>query len=322
MATIRFGTSGNDTMFGNDLDDYFFAGSGDDTMFGGRGNDIFYASAGSDFMFGESGTDTVNYSQISSAASFNSIAMGVYVSLQDGEGFEFGGIGTDHYSSIENVTGSNFLDAIQGDGNANVIRGLGGDDIIEGMGGADTLEGGEGIDYLTYRDSTARVSVDLLNNTASGGHATGDVISGFESLEGSRFGDSLSGTNGVNEIDGGDGADTINARGGNDTIEGGEGNDTMTGGSGADTFVFWIEQQHTGTDHITDFDVDRDTLLIDHQDGNESTIRMAVGNYNPYSMTFDVILSMSDNGGDAGTIILDDISVADIGEVMGRIELV
>jgi Ca2+-binding RTX toxin-like protein len=308
---IRNGTSGNDILFGT---------SDDDTMFGGNGDDTFMASAGSDLYIGGAGNDTVDYSRISSSASFGSVNFGIQVSLQDGEGREFGaGIGLDHYSSIENVTGSNFLDIIEGDGNANIIRGLDGDDFIEGMGGADVLEGGNGIDTLMYGQSNARVVVDLQNNTASGGHATGDVISGFENIDGSNFNDILSGTNGRNDIYGSDGNDTINARGGNDTIEGGRGNDVMTGGSGSDTFFFNIHQELTGVDHITDFDVTRDSIDIRYQGGHEPTITMTAGNYNLADMSVDLVLHVRDDAGEAGTIVLDHIAIADINDVMGQI---
>ncbi len=259
---IRNGTAGNDTLTGTNDADFFFAGAGDDTMFGGYGNDTFYASAGQDFMFGESGSDTVDYSAVTEQPSFLGFN-GVYVVLQEGWGAELGTSARDYYSSIENVTGSNFNDAIQGDGNANIIRGLNGNDFIEGAGGADTLEGGNGIDGLIYATSNARVVVDLLNNTASGGHAAGDVISGFENLAGSSYSDILSGTNGANIIEGGEGNDAINARNGNDTIDGGRGNDVLTGGSGFDTFVFSTFDDNTGTDRIMDFDVDRDTIRFD-----------------------------------------------------------
>ncbi len=319
MAINRFGTSGDDTMHGSSADDVFFSGAGDDTMFGGQGNDTFMASAGSDFMFGEGGNDTVDYSQITSQASFNGHALGVLVSLRDGAGFEIGGVGSDHYSSIENVTGSSFTDFIEGDGNANVIRGLDGDDFIEGGGGADTLEGGNGNDTLMYTQSGSRVVVDLLANTASGGDATGDVFSSFENLVGSGFNDRLSGTNGRNDISGGDGNDTINARGGDDTIEGGRGNDVMTGGTGRDTFVFNIQQEQTGVDHITDFDVNRDSINIEFQHGYTPTITMETGNFNFATMTLDVVLHMNDSTGEAGTIILDDISLGDLSHVMGQV---
>jgi Ca2+-binding RTX toxin-like protein len=92
-------------------------------------------------------------------------------------------------------------------------------DIINGGAGADTLDGGTGIDTLSYASSTAAVTVNLAANTASGGHATGDVIvaGSFENLTGSSFNDSLTGNSGNNILDGGVGADTMNGGDGNDT---------------------------------------------------------------------------------------------------------
>ena len=316
MAT-RKGTAGDDTLYGTSSDDFFHAAAGDDTMFGGLGNDTFYSGAGQDFMFGEGGSDTVDYSAIAEQPSFFGFT-GVYVVLQEGWGVETGSAARDFYSSIENVTGSNFNDAIQGDGNPNVIRGLDGDDWIEGLGGADTLQGGNGTDGLVYSHSNARVVVDLLNNTASGGHAAGDVISGFENLAGSAFNDILSGTNGANLIEGGTGNDTINARGGNDTITGGDGDDVMTGGSGFDTFVF-REDTDTATDRILDFDVTRDMIEFDI-DGDGGVGYSYIYTYNPmnYSYTVDVIIDLAN----AGTVILEDLSLSAAGSVTDRVEFV
>lgn len=310
---IRNGTSGNDTLTGTGLDDFFHAGDGDDTMFGDNGNDTFYASAGTDIMIGGSGTDTADYSAITEQASWWGIT-GVYVDLEGGLGGQVGGPGTDYYSSIENVTGSNYIDFIRGDGNNNHLRGLGGDDFIEGGDGADTMEGGTGSDWLAYRDSDARVVVDLLTSTASGGHAAGDVISSFENVIGSGFNDLLSGTNGANGLQGQGGNDILNGRGGNDTIEGGRGNDVMTGGTGFDTFRFWANE-NTGTDRIRDFDVNRDTIEFDSDGGS---VNLSIGNYNPYSFTADVVVSLEGTG----TVILEDIYLGDISSVMGRIEIV
>ena len=142
---FKYGTDLNDTLVGTSGDDVFYSYGGDDTMFGGNGNDTFKAGPGSDFMFGEGGSDTVDYSSIVVQPSTN-VFTGVYVSLADGLGGEIGSSELDHYSSIENVTGSSYNDAIAGDGNANVIRGLAGNDFIQGGGGGDTLEGGSGID--------------------------------------------------------------------------------------------------------------------------------------------------------------------------------
>jgi Ca2+-binding RTX toxin-like protein len=317
---FRFGTANNDVLYGTSEDDFFFAGGGDDTLFGFDGNDTFHASAGEDTMLGGAGSDTVDYSAIAEQAP-NLGLTGVVVSLREGFGAEVGQTSRDLYSSIENVTGSNWRDFIEGDGNNNVLRGLDGDDFIEGLGGADTLEGGAGIDSLGYRDSNARVVVDLLNNTASGGHATGDQISGFENLFGSNYNDTLSGSNGANVIDGNDGNDTINARGGNDTIEGGRGNDILTGGTGYDTFLY-SASEFTGTDRITDYDVDRDTIRFDIGEFDTASVSISMGNYNPYTFTADVIVRLRDSSGDVGTVVLEDIAIGDFNAVAGTIEIV
>jgi Ca2+-binding RTX toxin-like protein len=62
------------------------------------------------------------------------------------------------------------------------------------------------------------VTVNLGTATATGGHAIGDTISGFENVTGSRFNDTLTGNGGGNEIKGGAGADSLDGRGGIDTL--------------------------------------------------------------------------------------------------------
>ena len=274
---IRFGTAGNDTMIGTSGDDFFFAGDGDDTVRGGFGNDTFFSSGGTDYFFGEHGTDTVDYSNVVRTAAGDN--HGVAVLLEDG--ITYDGDSTDYLSSIENVTGSSYNDLLGGDNNANVIRGLGGNDIIAGGGGADTLEGGDGIDFVSYVGSDVGVRVDLLNNTASGGDATGDQISGFESAIGSQHSDYLYGTNGANELNGQDGNDRLYGRAGNDTLigwdgndrldgganndilDGGYDNDILTGGSGRDTFMFNTNPFGSdGHDTITDFEVGLDRIQM------------------------------------------------------------
>ena len=80
------------------------------------------------------------------------------------------------------------------------------------------LAGGDGTDTLSYASDTAGVTVNLGTNTASGGHAAGDSISGFENL-------------------GGAGNDTPTGDDGANVIDGGAGKDSLTGGAGADVFV-------------------------------------------------------------------------------------
>lgn len=81
------------------------------------------------------------------------------------------------------------------------------------------------------------VIVDLSTNTATGGSALGDVISGFENLVGSNAADNLTGTATGNLINGSNGSDEIFGLAGNDTLLGGSGNDDLFGGDGND--ILW-----------------------------------------------------------------------------------
>lgn len=72
----------------------------------------------------------------------------------------------------------------------------------------------------------AGVTVLLINGSASGA-AGNDSLSGFENVEGSRFGDVLYGDFGDNALSGNDCDDTLFAYSGNDTFSGGAGNDTF-----------------------------------------------------------------------------------------------
>jgi Ca2+-binding RTX toxin-like protein len=284
MAIVKGNPFANDRLHGTDRSD---------DMYGYAGNDVLMGSAGADHIDGGFGNDTVDYSAAPNAGNYVSDTViggietpfnGVLVSLIDGSGF-WGDSAGDTYTSIENVTGSAFNDFIVGDHNANVVLGGAGNDWIAGLGGADTLGGGSGLDILLYNTSDAAVKVDLLYNTAKGGHATGDIINGFEGVIGSNnFDDVLSGNNAANYLNGGDGNgndklyglggddellggngnDIIDGGANNDTITGGRGDDRLTGGSGFDTFKFnWLEG--AATDIIRDFEAG-DRVVLDIAD--------------------------------------------------------
>ena len=76
-------------------------------------------------------------------------------------------------------------------------------------GGADTLDGGAGRDVLDYSASPAGVRVNLATGEASGGHAQGDVIGGFEAVIGSAYDDHLVGDAQANRLVGGAGDDRL-----------------------------------------------------------------------------------------------------------------
>ncbi len=220
--TIRGGI-GNDHLLGGGGDDDLDGGAGDDHIDGGAGNDLLRGGPGADVLIGGDGIDTATYAG----------STGVIVDLSNQSAYNGDGAG-DTLVEIENIIGSSSGDLLNGDQGNNVLDGGDGDDTINGGAGADTLIGGNGADTLNYVGSGA-VTVNLALNTANGGEATGDIISGFENVTGSGSNDSITGDAGNNILDGIGGDDFLNGGIGNDTLKGGEGNDTLLGGAGNDS---------------------------------------------------------------------------------------
>ena len=85
-----------------------------------------------------------------------------------------------------------------------------------------------------------------------------------ETVNGTEGNDTIT-TYGLSEpINGLGGKDTINAAGGNDRIDGGKGKDILTGGPGLDSFVFDVKLKNSNADHLTDFTVGVDKIVLDH----------------------------------------------------------
>ena len=217
----RSDDDGNDTLSGGEGEDILFGEEGNDTLNGGDGDDLLSGGSGGDTLIGGAGSDTVSY-----AGSDKPVA----VLLSYGHLVQQGHAQGDTLSGIENLMGSEHNDLLLGDGNANrltggdgddALNGYGGDDELEGGGGADDMEGGSGgSDTVSYAASDAGVTVDLQTQSASGGHAQGDRISGFENVTGSDHADTLIGSDGANRL------------------KSGYGDDTLTGGAGEDVFIF------------------------------------------------------------------------------------
>jgi Ca2+-binding RTX toxin-like protein len=166
-----------------------------------NGNDLIFSTNDPiDNINGLGGIDTVSYALATSA---------VNVSLYIAGPQNTGGSGIDTLISIENLTGSNFNDTLQGDAFNNV------------------LDGGLGNDYVSYSSAHGSVTIDL------GGFATGaagfDTLISIENAIGSSFADTIIG-NGINNV--------IAAGGGNDYIVASLGSDVIDGGSGTDTVSY------------------------------------------------------------------------------------
>ena len=216
-ADLLWGDGNANRLEGGGGSDQIWGGAGDDVLEGGSGHDWLYGSAGADRMAGGDGTDVLSYQY--------SVA-GVTINLQDGTSTG-GDAQGDVITGIENLIGSDHGDILTGDNRPNTIHGLDGDDelrgngghdVLQGGAGADRLDGGAGVDLLSYWQSDAGVTVNLASNTASGGHAAGDTIAGFENIEGSGYEDVLTGDDGDNRLEGGAGADQLDGGAGVDWV--------------------------------------------------------------------------------------------------------
>lgn len=254
------GVDGPDTLYGEGGTDYIilayddlsggttfaagYGGEGDDFL-GGGGRIVLSGGAGSDTLAGtETSGDSVydGGDGVDWAVGFVPVVLGtpdayvIDLSNSNPEAIE--------YINVENIRGDELGDLLTGDFRANTILGEEGADTIQGGAGADTLEGGtdpapeefQKIDTVTYAGAASGVTV-RINGAGTRGDAAGDVLSGFESLVGSEFGDALSSDGGNRTISGLGGADTITGGAGADTLDGGAANDDLDGADGGDSLA-------------------------------------------------------------------------------------
>jgi serralysin len=133
-----YGLAGADTLTGNGGADYLDGGAGNDTLNGNDGDDTLIGGAGRDRLDGGAGTDT---------ASYETATAGVTANLASPSNNR-GDASRDTYVGIENLTGSGYADILNGNGSANTLIGNAGNDRLNGAAGNDTLTGGSGADTL------------------------------------------------------------------------------------------------------------------------------------------------------------------------------
>ena len=158
---------------------------------------------------GAGGDDTITGNGNTRIAFYNATA-GVTVNLTTGTSFgsapgDVAGVGTDTFTGVNRVRGSEFNDTILGDSSNNILEGRGGNDVLKGLSadsgisGNDTMTGGTGSDIFVV---------------TSGGGGGNDIITDFSRSEGdlidlralnvNGFGQNGSGLSGMITQDGAD----------------------------------------------------------------------------------------------------------------------
>jgi Ca2+-binding RTX toxin-like protein len=252
------------TIGGNDIIE---GGKDDDLMFGQFGNDTYVFAGGGlgrDYIV-EAGCNGPN--DLHDRLDFSQFVSSVKIDLGDScqqtinSGTQGGDINLKltlfRGDSIEDVTGSEFADCIEGNNRNNILIGRAGDDHIQGEGGDDVILGMDGNDELSGGYGEDLIDGGAGNDKIYGGQGDHDYAhkedndgnwwkptygadillggSGDDQIWGNQGNDLLDGEDGNDYLDGGSGDDIVIGGNGNDILIGGSGKDMLEGGAGNDT---------------------------------------------------------------------------------------
>jgi Ca2+-binding RTX toxin-like protein len=180
------------TILGTDGDDDLIGTSGDDVIVAGGGDDTADAGAGDDLVCGGTGADDLT-----------------------------GGVGNDRlYGELD----SDLLSWPEGDR----LMGGAGDDLVDP--GRDPRHRNLAVnlgDWISFREATSGVTVDLAEGTASGEGNDTLVITGFVHVEGTDHGDRVLGSARPDVVSALDGHDVVRGRGGADVLVSGHAVDNL-----------------------------------------------------------------------------------------------
>ena len=237
--------NGGVTIYGSNANDFLYGGTGNDIMIGGSGNTYFEGGAGADIITGGvGGINTVGYVNSTSGVTVNLVtgagtrgdAEGDQLTnIQNVKGSSYddiiianaaanridggaGGSDTVSYQESTSAVTVNLITAsgaggfAEGDVYAHIQNVIGSqyNDLFIANGEANRFDGGGGSDTVSYANSSAGVTVNLLAGTGSGGAAQGDTYVRIQNVIGSAYDDVFVGNADANAFDGGSG--------GNDTV--------------------------------------------------------------------------------------------------------
>ena len=141
--------------------------SGDDTLTGDDKANILEGHFGADILIGGDGNDTASYKRSHEAVTVDLNQQGDDPDADNASPQEGGDAEGDKLYGFENLQGSAKNDVLTGDNSANSLFGEGGDDLLKGGQGVDALDGGAGSDTADFRNRS-----DLSITLGADGAAT------------------------------------------------------------------------------------------------------------------------------------------------------
>ena len=177
LSSISFSLANSAYVIGS-VENLILTGAASINATGNGFNNVLTGNGGSNVLLGGAGADTLDGGGGVDTASYATSKSGVAVSLATGTG-SGGDAQGDRLFNIENLTGSNY------------------NDTLEGNAGNNKLVGGSGIDTVSYAHAASGaagqgVSVNIGTTKAQNTITAGtDTLSGFENLTGSQFNDTL-----------------------------------------------------------------------------------------------------------------------------------
>ena len=239
-------------VFGTNFGDVYNIGGG---FTADSGDFISLRLGAGDDIVNNDGEKVVRIEYLSASA-------GVTVDLSQGtaestDPNDAAGIGSDTFSNIHRVRGSNFDDILIGTDSGGFFE------QFEGRGGSDSIDGGGGTNNeVRYSFHSEAIVADLVAGTVDKGSNETDTIQNIQRVRGSAFGDTISGDDAANRLQGEAGDDEINGGGAADTLQGDAGDDVLSGGAG-DDFIIGGDDDDT-IDGGSDFDT------VDYRDRGQA----------------------------------------------------
>ena len=237
---------GIENLTGSRFGDTITGDIGNNIIKGGDGDDRVFYTGGLDTIDGEDGNDTIDFSKFGSAVSVT-LATTASPEANTSDATTIPATGTlrpiAELSNFENVVGTAFADAINGNSGGNVLDGGAGADRMSGGAGDDTYVVDNTGDRVTETSSTGGEDTVQSSITFTlGAFVENLTLTGSAAISGT--GNDLD-----NELTGNSANNTLTGGIGNDTLFGGLGNDTLNGGVGNDRYVY---SGNFGSDTIID----------------------------------------------------------------------